>query len=54
MWNQMRSGCVANLPVAASVADENWAITMAAHKKGSASTYFLFGGGLCLMSAWCA
>ena len=36
------------------VADENWAMTMAAHRKGFASTYFLFGGGLCLMTAWCA
>jgi len=35
------------------VADENWAITMAAHRKGSASTYFLFGGGLCVLAAWC-
>jgi len=35
------------------VADENWAVTMAAHRKGKASTYFLFGGGLCVMSAWC-
>ncbi|MDM8537252.1 AzlC family ABC transporter permease [Desulfobacterales bacterium HSG17] len=35
------------------VADENWAVTMAAHRKGAASTYFLFGGGLCVMSAWC-
>lgn len=35
------------------VADENWAITMSAHRKGSASTYFLFGGGLCVLAAWC-
>lgn len=37
------------------VADENWAMTMAeSRKKGSVSTYFLLGGGLCIMSAWCA
>ena len=36
------------------VADENWAVTMAAHRNGSASTSFLFGGGLCVLSAWCA
>ena len=36
------------------VADENWAVTIAAHRKGGATTYFLFGGGLCLLSAWCA
>lgn len=36
------------------VADENWAVTMAAHRKGNASTYFLFGGGLCVLFAWCA
>ena len=35
------------------VADENWAVTMSAHRKGSASTYFLFGGGLCVLTAWC-
>ncbi|GBC61089.1 branched-chain amino acid ABC transporter permea se [Desulfonema ishimotonii] len=35
------------------VADENWAVTMAACRQGNASTHFLFGGGLCVMSAWC-
>ena len=35
------------------VADENWAVTMAAHRQGKASTYFLLGGGICVMSAWC-
>ncbi|MCP4344285.1 MAG: branched-chain amino acid ABC transporter permease [Desulfobacterales bacterium] len=35
------------------VADENWAVTMAAHSQGKASTKFLFGGGLCLLFAWC-
>lgn len=34
------------------VADENWAITMAADRKGGASTYFLLGGGICLILAW--
>jgi 4-azaleucine resistance transporter AzlC len=36
------------------VADENWAVTMAAHRNGAVSTAFLFGGGLCVLSAWCA
>jgi 4-azaleucine resistance transporter AzlC len=36
------------------VADENWAVTMAEHRKGATSTYFLFGGGLCLLLAWCS
>lgn len=36
------------------VADENWAVTMAAHRRGEASTGFLFGGGLCLVTVWCA
>jgi 4-azaleucine resistance transporter AzlC len=36
------------------VADENWAVTMAAHRSGTATTAFLFGGGLCVLSAWCA
>ncbi len=35
------------------VADENWAVTMAAHRKGKATTYYLFGGGVCVLSAWC-
>jgi branched chain amino acid efflux pump len=35
------------------VADENWAVTMAAHRQGRASSDFLFGGGCCLLSAWC-
>ncbi len=35
------------------VADENWAVTMAAHRQGRASTGFLFGGGLCVLFAWC-
>ncbi len=36
------------------VADENWAVTMAAHHRGEASTGFLFGGGVCILSAWCS
>jgi 4-azaleucine resistance transporter AzlC len=36
------------------VADENWAVTMAEYRKGTASTYFLFGGGLCILFAWCS
>ena len=35
------------------VADENWAVTMAAHRQGRASSDFLFGGGCCLLLAWC-
>ena len=35
------------------VADENWAVTMAAHRRGAASTEYLLGGGLCLVTAWC-
>ncbi len=34
------------------VADENWAMTMAAQRRGYASVPFLFGGGLCLILAW--
>ena len=33
-------------------ADENWAVTMAADRKGGATTYFLLGGGICLVLAW--
>ncbi len=35
------------------VADENWAVTMAAHQRGRASIGFLLGGGVCLLSVWC-
>jgi len=35
------------------VADENWAVTMAAHRNGKATTGFLFGGGICLVTIWC-
>ena len=34
------------------VADENWAVTMAAHRKGTATIWFLLGGGLCLFFVW--
>ena len=36
------------------VADENWAVTMAAHRSGTGTTAFLLGGGLCVLAAWCA
>ena len=36
------------------VADENWAVTMAAGRTGGASTGFLLGGGVCLVTAWSA
>ena len=34
------------------VADENWAVTMAAHRNGGSSTGFLLGGGICLCTIW--
>lgn len=34
------------------VADENWAVTMAAYRNGGATTGFLLGGGICLCSVW--
>ena len=34
------------------VADENWAVTMAAYRHGRATTGFLLGGGICLCSVW--
>ena len=34
------------------VADENWAVTMAAHRKGRATIWFLLGGGICLFTVW--
>lgn len=34
------------------VADENWAVTMAASRSGATTTGFLLGGGLCLCSVW--
>jgi 4-azaleucine resistance transporter AzlC len=36
------------------VADENWAITMDAHKKGYGSPGFLLGGGLAILVFWLA
>ncbi len=35
------------------VADENWAMTMARYHKGSVSTWYLLGGGICVQTAWC-
>ena len=35
------------------VADENWAVTMAAHRRGEASPLFLLGGGVCVCVFWC-
>jgi len=34
------------------VADENWAVTMAAHRRCTATIWFLLGGGLCLFCVW--
>jgi len=34
------------------VADENWAVTMTEHRRGTATTWFLFGGGVFLYLAW--
>jgi 4-azaleucine resistance transporter AzlC len=34
------------------VADENWAITMAEQRRGSASVAFLFGGGVTIFVSW--
>ncbi len=34
------------------VADENWAVTMAAYRHGGTTTGFLLGGGICLCSVW--
>lgn len=34
------------------VADENWAVTIAEHRKSSTTPYFLLGGGLLLLCAW--
>jgi len=35
------------------VADENWAMTMARFHRLRTTSYFLLGGGLCVLSAWC-
>ena len=35
------------------VADENWAVTMSAWRRGHGSSYFLLGGGTCVLGAWC-
>jgi len=34
------------------VADENWAVTMARHRREGATPNFLLGGGLCLITVW--
>jgi 4-azaleucine resistance transporter AzlC len=34
------------------VADENWAVTIAEHRKSGTDPYYLFGGGLLLLGAW--
>lgn len=34
------------------VADENWAVTMSELRRGKATTWFLFGGGVFLFLAW--
>lgn len=36
------------------VADENWAMTMAADRKGKATVSHLFGGGVCVYLFWSA
>ncbi len=36
------------------VVDENWAVTIAEHRKGNASVSFLLGGGVCLLLVWCS
>lgn len=36
------------------VADENWAMTMAAQRRGQASVGHLFGGGVCVYLFWSA
>ena len=34
------------------VADENWAVTIAEHRRSKADPFFLFGGGILLLCAW--
>jgi 4-azaleucine resistance transporter AzlC len=34
------------------VADENWAVTMTAHRNGGSNTAFLLGGGIFLCGVW--
>jgi 4-azaleucine resistance transporter AzlC len=36
------------------VADENWAVTIAAHRNGGTTPAFLVGGGVLLLTAWSA
>jgi len=35
------------------VADENWAVTMAEYRNGTATIWFLLGGGFCIIIVWC-
>ena len=35
------------------VADENWAVTMAESRNGTATIWFLLGGGFCIITVWC-
>jgi predicted branched-subunit amino acid permease len=34
------------------VADENWAVTIAEHRKSGTDPFFLIGGGMLLLCAW--
>lgn len=36
------------------VADENWAVTMAEHRRRGTNPWFLFGAGLCVWTFWMA
>jgi predicted branched-subunit amino acid permease len=36
------------------VADENWAVTMSEYRERGTSPWFLFGGGLCMITFWMA
>lgn len=44
-----RKACLMHL-----VADENWAVTIAEHRKNGTDPFFLFGGGVLLLCAWSA
>lgn len=36
------------------MADENWALTMSHKRERAVDTSFLLGGGLCILTTWCA
>lgn len=36
------------------VADENWAVTIAEQRRGTATIRFLFGGGIMIYLSWCS